>query len=101
MHPVEISAVAAGQAEDLLLAHAIDPPASGQRNAYYGLDVRGWAVGRRSPAESAVVRHPGAKVREGAVAGKRADVAERFPGPWSASSGFFLPIGALRLPRDF
>jgi hypothetical protein len=98
---LEVTEIAAATTDEALLAHGLDTPVQGQRNAFYGLDVRGWAIGRRSPAESALLRHSGGIVREGPVAGERDDVAERFPGEWSGRSGFFLPVGALKLSPAF
>jgi hypothetical protein len=101
MSVLEVAEVAPGRADHSLLAHGLDTPAAGQRNDYYGLDVRGWAIGAHSRAQTVVLGHAGAKLREGPVTGERPDVVARFPGEWSQSSGFFMPVGALRLPPEF
>jgi sulfotransferase family protein len=98
---VEITEVAPGEAHEALVAHALDTPAPGQRLAFFGIDVRGWAIGRNSPAERALLRVDGVDLREGPSTGERRDVGEHHPGEWSDRSGFFLPVGALRLPREF
>jgi hypothetical protein len=102
MSLVEIDRVALDDAGGALLAHGIDVPKAGQASVFYGVDVRGWAVGRRCQAEAAFVRYEGADLRRATVNGERPDVAERFPdSAWSATSGFLVPVGALRLDQRF
>jgi Sulfotransferase family len=102
MSVVEIDRVTLDEARAALLAHGLDLPRPGQASAFYGVDVRGWAVGRRRQAESAVVRNEGTDLRRAAVNGERPDVAERFPeNPWSGASGFLAPVGALKLAQRF
>jgi Sulfotransferase family len=102
MTRVEVADVALREAGDALLASALDVPAAGLRSASYGLDIRGWAVGRRGPARSVSVSFAGGELRAVSVEGDRPDVAERFPEPaWASSSGFFVPIGVLQLEPEF
>jgi sulfotransferase family protein len=99
---IDVSEVALDEPPEGLLAHGLDTPAPGAENAYYGLDVRGWVVGRQSPAAAVTIRHAGGDLGEVDVGDERPDVAEQHPEPaWSKASGFFLPVGALRLDREF
>jgi hypothetical protein len=101
MSRLQVAEVALGASTDLL-AHGLDTPKAGFQAGFFGLDIRGWAVGRRSPAQLVSVRHAGGDLGEVDVDGERPDVAERHPElAWSQASGFFLPVGGLRLDREF
>jgi Sulfotransferase family len=102
MSLVEIERVALADAGEALVGCGLDTPSSGQATAFFGLDVRGWVVGRNVQAETAVVRGDAGELRRAAVEGERRDVAERFPETaWAGMSGFLVPVGALRLEERF
>jgi hypothetical protein len=102
MSVVQISRVAVDATGDALLAFGLDTPREGQELGFFGVDVRGWAVGRGSPVATVVVRRETGDLRGAAVDGERPDVAERFPeSEWSLASGFLVPVGALRLAPSF
>jgi Sulfotransferase family len=101
MTVVDIREVTLDEAADALLGHGLDTPKVGGGD-YWGFDLRGWAVGRHGPAERVRVRHAGRTVGDAAVGGERPDVADLHPqARWSLASGFFRPIGALSLDREF
>jgi hypothetical protein len=99
---VEVAHAALDDASGALLACGLDMPKPGATSAFYGLDVRGWAIGREAPvAEIALAQAP-VELRRARVGGERPDVAEHHPDPeWSRTSGFFMPVSALRLEREF
>jgi len=102
MSLVEVTEVNVAGADDVLIAQGLDRPAAGQSGDFFGFDLRGWVLGRRCSAEEVVVAEAGGMVRRIAVEGERPDVAERFPDTaWAHGSGFFAPIGALRLAPSF
>src|SRR3954447_9037409 len=93
--------VAVHSEDDLWGAH-IDTPATGHETETYGLDVRGWALGRSLPVASIEVMHGGDCIWRVAPDVPRADVAEQHPDvPGAATSGFFAPVNALTLPREW
>jgi hypothetical protein len=102
MRLLEVTDVDFGNTDDVLEAHGLDTPAPRQSTGFFGFDLRGWALGRESPAESVALRQEGGELRAIAVAGERPDVAEQFPqSTWSGTSGYFTPVGALRLAPSF
>ena len=89
-------------AGDFLLASGLDTPRPGLTSPFYGFDLRGWAIGRADDVEAVTVAHGAGRPAEAEIDGERPDVAELYPeSPWSRTSGFFLPVGALRLEPDF
>jgi hypothetical protein len=99
---LDVVEVAPSETGELLVAHGLDRPSAGQRSEFFGFDVRGWAVGRRSSAETLVLRHAGCELRTVPVAGERPDVAEQYPdSAWAHTSGFFVPVGGLKLEPSF
>jgi Sulfotransferase family len=85
-----------------LLAADLDTPRPGSNSPFYGFDVRGWAIGGRSPVAAVTVAHAAGLLRTAETGGERPDVAAIHAEPaWSATSGFFLSIGALRLEPRF
>jgi hypothetical protein len=93
--------VADHSGDDLWGAH-IDTPATGHETETYGLDVRGWALGRSLPVASIEVMHAGDCIWRVAPDVARADVGEQHPDvPAAATSGFFAPVNALTLPREW
>lgn len=102
MTPVEIREVVLEHGGDGLIACDIDTPKPGQESVFYGFDLRGWAIGRRGPARSVTVRNGPVELRDVPVDIERPDLAQVHPDQeWSRRSGFFLPIGALRLEPEF
>jgi hypothetical protein len=102
MSLLEVTEVSLVNTEHVLIGHGLDRPASGQISAFFGFDVRGWAVGRHSSAETVVLRHAGRELRTVPVTGERPDVAEQFPdSAWAQRSGFFVPVGGLKLEPSF
>jgi hypothetical protein len=102
MSLIEVAEVNLAPVGDALVAHGVDTPAPGQRSDFFGLDVRGWAIGRRSLAEAVVMRDTGRELRRVRVAGERPDVAKQFPDSAAAqASGYFAPIGGLTLAPEF
>jgi hypothetical protein len=102
MARVEVADVDLAPADDLLLAAGIDTPRAGLATDGFGLDLRGWAVGRRSPAVAVELVSGGVLLAEVPVEGERSDVAALHPEPeWSQRSGFFAPIGTLALEQEF
>jgi Sulfotransferase family len=99
---LEIDEAALEPAGEALLAAALDTPHAGLKSAYYGFDLRGWAIGRQAPVLGVSVRRPAGVPAEAETGGERPDVARAHPDPpWSATSGFFAALGALRLGRRF
>jgi hypothetical protein len=102
MTPVQIDEVALESGSEMVAASGLDTPASGLESPFYGIDVRGWAIGRSGPVFSAVVRHGATELRRVPVDIERPDVEEQHPErEWARQSGFFAPIGALRLDPEF
>ena len=102
MSVVEIEEAALAPAGETLLAAALDTPTAGLQSPYYGFDLRGWAIGASSPVAAVTVRLAAGQLGEAETGGARPDVAELYPEPgWAGTSGFFLPLGALRLDRNF
>jgi hypothetical protein len=102
MSLLEVAEVNLANVGDALVAHGLDTPAPGQRIAFFGIDVRGWAIGRGSPAEAISMRDAGRELRRVPVSGPRDDVAEQFPDIAAApTSGYFAPVGGLRLAPEF
>jgi hypothetical protein len=100
--PVRIGEVALGSEHDSVLARGVDTPKSGQEFPFYGFDLRGWAIGRHVPARTLVARHGAGSLRRVMVDIERPDVAAEHPEPdWADRSGYFLPVGALRLDPEF
>jgi hypothetical protein len=102
MTRLEIAEVLVEDASEALLGAGLDTPAAGTASGSWGLDVRGWAVGRSAAASAVIVEHAGGHVADIPVDDERADVAALFPeAEWAGTSGFFLPLGTLRLPAEF
>lgn len=102
MSLLEIDAAALEPAGDVLLAAGLDTPYEGLASPFYGFDLRGWAIGRQAEVEAVTVGYRGSSPLEAEVGAERTDVAELHPEPaWSRTSGFFLPLGGLRLGLEF
>jgi sulfotransferase family protein len=99
---LEVGDVALEDPGDNLVAHGLDTPRAGLETGFYGLDIRGWVVGRRSAAEAVTIRDASGYLRRVGASGDRPDVAREHPDPaWSRTCGFFAPLGALRLDPKF
>jgi Sulfotransferase family len=102
MTVVEIVEVTLDSSDEALVACGLDTPAAGHTSSFYGFDLRGWAVGRNAPATSMIARHAGGELGRVPIDIARPDVAEQYPTLEGAgSSGFFLPVGALKLDMEF
>ncbi len=102
MSDVEFGEIALQPESESMVASALDTPKPGQRGTYFGFDLRGWVIGRESPAKVVAARHAGGELRRVEVDITRPDVAERHPEiEWAQHSGFFMPLGALKLDPDF
>ena len=102
MTVIEFGAIALEPESNVLLACALDTPQSGLASPYFGFDVRGWAIGRGGPVKAVTARHAGGELRRVDADIERPDVAERHPDvDWAGRSGFFMPIGALKLDPEF
>jgi hypothetical protein len=99
---IEIDQAVLEPAGDMLLATGLDTPRDGLRSQFYGFDLRGWAIGRKAAVESVTVSHRAGKLPDAEIGGERSDVAKLHPDPpWARTSGFFLPVGGLRLESEF
>src|SRR5438132_1134909 len=102
MTAVDIREVTLEPGGDDLIACELDTPKAGHESSFYGFDLRGWAIGRRSPAAVVTATHATGELRHVPVDIARPDLAEVHPDPdWASRSGFFLPIGALKLDPEF
>jgi hypothetical protein len=102
MSAVEIGEAVLEPASEALLASGLDTPSPGHGSSFYGFDLRGWVIGREAPAELVIARHASGELRRVPTDISRPDVAERHPDPeWANRSGFFMPVGALRLDTEF
>jgi hypothetical protein len=102
MSAVEIGEVMLEPASEALVASGLDTPSPGHESTFYGFDLRGWVIGREAPAELVIARHASGELRRVPIDIARPDVAERHADPeWADRSGFFLPVGALRLDTEF
>jgi hypothetical protein len=102
MTVVEIGEVMLDPGSEALIACGLDTPAPGDESSFYGFDLRGWAIGRKSRARVMIARHAAGDLRQVPIDIARPDVAEKHPELEGAhSSGFFLPVGALRLDPEF
>jgi hypothetical protein len=85
-----------------LAGFALDAPRAGLTGETYAFDLRGWAVGERSPAAAVLLLRNGALIRRLAVDLERPDVADAHPGLAAARrSGFFGTVSALALEPRF
>jgi Sulfotransferase family len=99
---LEVDEVTLESAGSGLLAADLDTPRPGLESPFYGFDVRGWAIGARSPVAAITVAHAAGRLGSAEMGGERPDVVAIHPEPaWSANSGFFVSIGALRLGPRF
>jgi hypothetical protein len=102
MSLTEVSEVTLAEHGDELLSFGIDSPRDGDRAEVYGLDIRGWALGRRQPVNAVLLVHDGVLLRRLPLDLPRPDVAEAHPQAANAqASGFFGPLGALDLSPTF
>ncbi len=102
MTAVSIDEVALEPGNETLVACGLDTPASGLESPYYGFDLRGWVIGRGGPARRVIVRYAAGELRDVPVDITRPDVEAQHPErEWAGRSGFFLPIGALKLDPAF
>jgi hypothetical protein len=98
----EVSEVTLADNGDELWSFGIDSPRGGDRADVYGLDIRGWALGRRHPVTAVLLVHDGALLRRLPLDLPRPDVADAHPEAAHAQpSGFFGPLGALGLSPTF
>jgi hypothetical protein len=99
---IEITEVALASDDDALLASGIDTPRSGTTSDIYGLDVRGWVIGRHHPVTAVEILEGKTLLRRVPVIEERPDVVAVHPAEGAgARSGFFAPIGALSLSPRF
>jgi Sulfotransferase family len=99
---IEIAEVAPEAPAAALLGSGIDSPGASDRSEVYGLDVRGWVLGREHPASAVELVQAGLLVRRVPVEIERPDLQAAYPEhDRAAQSGFFATIGALSLSPDF
>jgi hypothetical protein len=86
-----------------LAGFMIETPVSGGEasgGANFALDVRGWVVGRASPAVAVEVAHDGTCLWRVPLH-ERPDIAERADLDAPERSGFYATVNTLRLGREF
>src|SRR2546429_7744709 len=99
---LEIDELTLESAGSGLLAADLDTPRPGLESTFWGFDVRGWAIGARSRVAAVTVACAAGPLGTAEMGGERPDVVAIHPEPaWSATSGFFVSIGALRLESRF
>ena len=76
---VELGEIALASESEALIGCALDTPKAEHHSTYFGFDLRGWAIGRESPASVVAARHAGGELRQAEVQISRPDVAERYP----------------------
>ena len=97
----EISEVAR-LGHEALLDFGIDSPQPGDAIPGYGLDLRGWALGREHRATAVELVQDGVLLRRLPQDVARADLAELYPeAPGVDAGGFFASIGVLNLRPSF
>jgi hypothetical protein len=98
----EITEVVPGPPSAELAGFALDTPQPGPARGSYAVDLRGWAVGARSPAAAVLVLRGGNPIRRLPVELERPDVAAAHPELQGAErSGFFGTFSALALEPRF
>ncbi|MGH2978320.1 MAG: sulfotransferase family protein [Solirubrobacterales bacterium] len=98
----EITEVLPAPPSDALAGFGLDTPQAGLAGNTYAFDLRGWAVGARSPAAAVRLLRDGDLIRRLPVELERPDVAGAHPGLAGAErSGFFGTFSALALERSF
>lgn len=98
---IEVS-VESAVGEGALAGGGIDVPEPGATRATYDLEVRGWAVGRRSPAVAVELVHEDLVLGSAPVEIARPHLAARHPTTGAGDDiGFRAQIGLLRVPAEF
>jgi hypothetical protein len=101
-HLTEITEVLPAPPSADLSGFALDTPKAGLARDTYAFDLRGWAIGARSPASAALLHQDGALIRRMPVDLGRPDVAAAHPQLTGAErSGFFGTFSALALDPRF
>jgi len=101
-HMTEITEVVPAGPSDELAGFALDTPQPGSARDSYAFDLRGWAVGARSPAAAVLLLRGGDLIRRLPVELDRPDVAAAHPQlPGAQRSGFFGTFSALALEPRF
>jgi hypothetical protein len=102
MNLTEITEVVPAPASGEVAGFAFDTPQPGAARDSYAFDLRGWAVGARSPASEVLLLRDGNLIRRLPVELERPDVAASHPElPGAERSGFFGTFSALTLEPRF
>jgi len=101
-HRIEIQGIIPDeQNSELLLNYAIETP-PGSQVEVGAIDVKGWIVGRKSPAVSIELLHEGRVIAKTPVCVPRTDVAEHYPEAKGVRNcGFRVMVGMLGMPYEF
>src|SRR2546422_5627365 len=98
---LEVSAEGSGD-DGALAGYGIDMPEAGTARPTFDIELRGWAVGRRSAAIAAELVHDGLPLAQVPLDIGRPKLAARHPATEAGENiGFRAMIGLLRLPTEF
>src|SRR5207247_7641124 len=88
--------------EGALAGGGIDVPEPGARRPTFDLEIRGWAIDRRSPAVAVEVVHDDIAVGAAPIEIARPKLAARHPATAAGDRiGFRVQLGPLRVPTEF
>jgi GT2 family glycosyltransferase len=89
-----------GQKSQFLLAYAVDAPRVGEQTDVGKLHIKGWVIGKDSPAKKVEVVGNGKVLKEIAVNFARHDVAAVYPVKNSDTSGFETNVWLSTMPKE-
>jgi len=98
---LEVSVESAG-GEGALAGGGIDVPEPGASRPTFDLEIRGWAIGRRSAAVAIEVAHDDLVIGAAPLEVARPKLAARHPATAAGDRiGFRVQLGLLRVPAEF
>lgn len=102
MSIVTITGIDSPRGSDEKLSYCLDRPREASTSDGYGLTLRGWVLGRRTPVTTVDLMVGARRISRIPVGVSRPDIAAGHPDvPWSEETGFIASIGVLRLPSPF
>ena len=90
------------EAEEHLRSWFIELPRTGDEGDLYTMDIKGWVIGRHTPATAVEIVYHHHVIRSDPVRGERSDLAPAFPDlPPDLDSHFHSMVGVVGLRPEF